>query len=186
MSAILRQALPLASAALLVIGATSAPAAAQESTSAQAARQLASALDAAKLDAIAAADPEDPTRYAAALYFAGSQLLVVSAQYAAPTLLQTKLQNKNYRDIYIDLNSASVAGTKVFIIDTGANGLQAKPDDSAVDSYEDGQHQLTLDGDWRAAKMREEEYMKIFAEGDARYARILGLLTAQVRGSGTP
>jgi type II secretory pathway pseudopilin PulG len=186
MSARFCQALSLLPVAVIVLVAAAAPRAAQDSTSAAAARQLAEALDAAKLDAIAAVDPEDPTRYAAALYFAGSQLLVVSAQYAAPTLLQTKMYEKNYRDIYIDLNSASISGSKVFIIDTNANGLQAKPDDGAVDTYEDGTRQLTLDGEWRNAKMSEDEYMKAYAAADARYARILALLSAQARGTGQP
>jgi hypothetical protein len=159
---------------------------AQATKSPAAARELTTALDAAKLEAIAAPDPEDPSRYAAALYFAGSQLLVVSAQYAAPSLLKTKLDAKNYRDIYIDLNSASVSGTKVFIIDTNANGLQAKADDGAVDTYEDGTRQLTFDGDWGAAKMKEDDYMKAFAASDTRYARILSILATQARGAGQP
>ena len=71
--------------------------------SAAAAKQLTDALDAAKLDAIAAADPSDPATFVAALYIQGSQLLVVSAKYAAPPLLTAKLKTKEYRDIYMDL-----------------------------------------------------------------------------------
>src|SRR5262245_66592 len=112
----------------LTVGAvaTVRPAVAQESKSAAAAKELVQALDTAKLDAIAAADPSDPGTFVAALYFAGSQILVVSAKYAAPPLLNTKIANKEFREIYIDLNSASVAGTKVFVIDQGINGLVAK------------------------------------------------------------
>ena len=155
---------------------------AQTPKSAGAAKELAAALDAAKLDSIAAADPSDPTAFVAALYIAGSQLLVVSAKYSAPPLLNAKLASKDFRDIYIDLNSASVAGTKVFVIDQGVDGLVAKPDGGqAADTYENGKTTLAFDGDYRKAKMSEDEYMKAFASADERYAKILALLTAQAK-----
>lgn len=158
------------------------PAVAQESKSAAAAKQLVQALDAAKLDAIAAADPADPGTFVAALYFAGSQILVVSAKYSAPPLLNTKIASKEFRDIYIDLNSASVAGTKIFVIDQGIDGLVAKPDgDQAADTYENGKTTVSFDGDWRKAKMSEDDYMKTFVSADERYAKILALLTAQAK-----
>ena len=73
----------------------SVPAAwAQESKSAALARQLGAALDAAKLDSIAAADPTAPDVFNAALYFAGAQLLVVSAKYSAPLYLLERLGKK--------------------------------------------------------------------------------------------
>jgi hypothetical protein len=150
--------------------------------SAAAAKALAAALGAAKLDAIAAADPADASTFVAALYMEGAQILVVSAKYAAPPLLVDKIKAKNYRDVYIDLNSASVAGTKVFCIDQGIDGLVFKPDnDQAADTWENGSKQLAFDGEWRKAKMSEEEYEKAFAEADERYARILELLTIQAK-----
>ena len=104
---------PLVLASFLSVGAASALA--QEGPkSAAAAKQLGETLDRLKLDAIAAPDPADATTFVAALYFQGGQLLVVSAKYSAPTLLVAKLAKKDYRDIYIDLNAASVAGSKVF------------------------------------------------------------------------
>jgi hypothetical protein len=175
-----------AAAALLTIavGAAAAvqPAVAQESKSAAAAKELVQALDASKLEAIAAADPSDPGTFVAALYFPGSQILVVSAKYAAPPLLNAKIASKDFRDIYIDLNAASVAGTKVFVIDQGVDGLVAKPGaDQAADTYENGKTTLAFDGDHRKAKMSEDEYMKAFASADERYAKILALLTAQAK-----
>lgn len=164
------------------VAAAVRPAVAQESKSAAAAKALVQALDAAKLEAIAAADPADPGTFVAALYFPGSQILVVSAKYAAPPLLTTKMAAKEFRDIYIDLNSASVAGTKVFVIDQGVDGLVAKPDGSqAADTYENGKTTLAFDGDHKKAKMSEEEYMKVFASADERYAKILALLAAQAK-----
>ena len=94
------------------------------------------------------------------------------------------MSSKNYRDIYIDLNSASVAGSKVFIIDQSCDGLVARPDgDQAADTFENGSSQLAFDGDWRKAKLSEDEYMKAFSEADQRYARILSLLAAQAKGA---
>ncbi len=177
----------LAVVPVLAICAASAPAWAQESRSVAAVKELAMAMDEAKLDSIAAVDPSDPSTFVAALYFPGSQLLVVSAKYAAPPLLMDKMTAKNYRDIYIDLNSASVAGSKVFIIDQLCDGLMAKlqGDNSAADTYENGAKQFSFDGDWRKAKISEQEYMKAFSEADERYAKMLALLTAQAKSSGS-
>ena len=156
----------------------------QDSKSAAAAKELAQALDEAKLDAIAAADPAEPGTFVAALYFPGSQILVVSAKYAAPPLLIDKIKAKNYRDIYIDLNSASIAGTKIFVIDQAIDGLVAKPEgDQAADTWEQGTNkQIAFDGKWKKANMDEDEYMKVFSAADQRYAHILTLLAAQARG----
>ena len=162
--------------------AAAVPASAQESKSAVAARALAQALDAAKLDSIAAADSANPGTFCAALYFPGSQLLVVSAKYAAPSLLTDKIAKKNYRDVYIDLSSASIPETKVFVMDSSADGLVARPDDnSGYDTVDRGPAEVAFDGDWKKAKLSEDEYMKPFSEADETYARILQLLLAQVQ-----
>ena len=161
-------------------------ASAQESKSVAAAKQLTDALDAAKLDSIAAVDPSDPNAFVAALYFQGSQLLVVSAKYSAPSLLVTKIGAKDYRDVYIDLQSASVAGSKVFIQDQLANGLAAKPtDDAAPDSWEAAGKSVTFDGDWKKAKLSEADYMKAYADADQKYAAMLSLLVKTTKRSGS-
>ena len=171
---------PYVTAAVLVLSLNGASAARQEAKSAPAVKQLTQALDAAKLDAIAAADPSEAGRFVAALYIQGSQLLVVSAKYAAPTLLTAKLKTKEFRDIYMDLSSASVAGSKIFIIDQNCDGLAPKPEsDAAPDSWESGTQQVTFDGDWKKAKLSEETYGKSFAEADERYTKIVALLMAQ-------
>jgi hypothetical protein len=175
-------------ATLFVSGAlliTPALAIAQDSKSTAAAKQLTEVLDRLKLDAIAAPDPTDAGTFVAALYFQGGQLLVVSAKYSAPTLLTAKLAKKDYREVYIDLNAASVAGSKVFVMDQTCDGLVAKPGDAAPDSWEEGTKTTVFDGDWKKAKMSENEYTKAFAGADERYARILTLLTDQARKSGS-
>jgi len=168
-------------AAVLVLSLTSA-AFAQESKSAPLAKQLAAALDAAKLDSLAAADPSKPGAFVAALFFSGSQLLVVSAKYAAPQLLNDKLAKKDYRDVYIDLNSASVPESKIFIEDLGADGLKAKRDENQpFDSYEAGGKRTSFDGDWKKQKLSEQEYMKTYSTADDQYTQMLTALLAQVK-----
>jgi hypothetical protein len=158
----------------------------EDSKSAVAAKELGEALDRAKLDAIAAPDPSDPTQFVAALYFPGAQLLVVSAKYSAPVLLTAKLGKKEYRDIYIDLSSASIPASKVFIMDQGANGLVKDPGgDQPADSWEQATKSTLFEGDWKKAKMASEaEYDKAFADADARYAQMLTLLAAEAKKSG--
>jgi hypothetical protein len=120
--------------------------------------------------------------FVAALYFSGTQLLVVSARYSAPSLLVEKMGNKNYRDVYIDLNSASVPDSKVFIEDLGADGLKPKREDNTpYDSYEAAGKRTTFDGDWKKQKLSEDDYMKIFNTADERYAQTLKALLAEVK-----
>jgi hypothetical protein len=183
-----RAALWFATAAFGVLGLLSTGTAAREdSKSSLAAKELGETLDRLKLDAIAAPDPSDPTSFVAALYFPGAQLLVVSAKYSAPVLLTAKLGKKEYRDIYIDLSSASIPASKVFIMDQGANGLVKDPaGDQPADSWEQGTKSTSFDGDWKKAKISSEaEYGKIFADADDRYAKLLALLTAEAKKSGS-
>ena len=162
---------------------TSAPA--QESKSTEFAKQLGQLLDEKKMDAIAAADAQTPGAYVAALYFPGTQLLVVSAKYSAPQLLNDKLTKKDYRDIYVDLSSAFVAGSKVFVMDTFADGRVAKPKgDNPADSIERAAGTASFDGDFKKAKMSEADYAKAFDEADTTYARFLQILIAKLK-SGT-
>jgi len=155
---------------------------AQEPKSAALAKQLAAALDAAKLDSIAAKDPAAPDVYTGALYFPGVQILVVSAKYTVPVLLDDKLAKKQYRDVYIDLNSASVPESKVFIEDVGADGLKAERNENQpYDSYEAAGKRTMFDGDWKKQKLSKDDYMKVFATADERYSRILEALLAQLK-----
>jgi hypothetical protein len=115
------------SVVLLSIAAGSALA--QESKSAPLAKQLAAALEADKIDSVAAKDPNNAGVYFGALNLPGFQLLVVADKYSVPAALDGRLARKEYRDLYIDLNS-SAPTAKIFIEDLGANGLKAKRDDN--------------------------------------------------------
>ena len=154
---------------------------AQDSESARVAKQLAAALDAAKIDSIAAKDASRPGTYVAALYFPGTQLLVISAQYSAPALLDQKLLKKEYRDIYLDLYGAPMPGTKVFIEDFGADGFKVKADaDTAPDGYETGGKRTAFDGDWKTQKLSEAEYQQTFTTASGAYSKMLTALLEQL------
>jgi hypothetical protein len=168
-------------AATLALSLTST-AFAQDSKSAPLAKQLAAALDAAKLDSVAAKDPTSPDGFVAALYFPGLELLVVSAKYSAPSLLTDKLLAKSYRDIYIDLNSASLLETKVFVEDLGADGLQVKREENKpFDSYTAGAKHTIFDSEWKAQKLSEDDYKKTFATADEKYTAMLTALLGQLK-----
>jgi hypothetical protein len=167
-------------AAALVCG--TAPASAQEPKSGALAAELAKLLDQMKVDSVAARHPGAPDQYVGALYFPGSQLLVVTARYQVPELLNTKLASKAYRDVYIDLNSASVPSTKVFVSDLGCNGLKAKRDDNQpYDTIEMGGRNLNLDGDWKRVNLSEAEYMKSYQQADEEYAKMLQALLSELK-----
>ena len=168
-------------AAVIVLSFSTA-ASAQESKSAPLAKQLAAALDAAKLDSIAAKDPSAPDIFFAALYFPGVQLLVVSGKYSVPQLLIQRLVKKEYRDTYLDLNGASVPATKLFLEDPGADGVKPKREENQpFDSYEADGKRLMFDGDWKKQKVSEQDYMKAFSAADERYTQILTALIAQLK-----
>ena len=154
--------------------------AAQESRSSQLAAELGKLLDAMKLDAIAAKVQGD--QYVGALYFAGGQLLVVKARYLVPERMDAQLAGRNYRDVYIDLNSASVPDSKILVSDLGANGLQStRRNNQPYDTVDMGGKSYAFDGDWNKAKLTEQEYMKAFQTTDAEYTRMLEALVAQLK-----
>lgn len=163
-----------------------AAARAQDLKSGDLAKQLTQLLDSKKLEVVAAADAENPGTYIAALYFPGTQLLVVSAKYSAPALLTELLARKDFRGVYVELSSASVQGSKLFVMDAYANGLLPKPSgDQPADSVDRGGTVSTFDGGWKKAKMTEADYMKSFGEADAAYVHLLQLLINHVKTSGT-
>ena len=179
MTRFLRGVLVGAAALALLLAPTAA--AAQDSKSAALATELAKLLDQLKLDSVAA-KVAAPDQYAAALYFPGSQLLVVGAKYIVPERMDVTLGEKKYRDVYIDLNSASVPQSKIFISDLGANGLQARRrGNQPFDTVDTKGKSYALDGNWGKAKISEAEYMKIFQECDQEYGKMLEALIAELR-----
>lgn len=155
---------------------------AQESKSVPLVKELTQLLEQHKLDSIAAKDPAAPDAFVAALYFPGSQLLVVSARYSVPPILAEKLAKKDFRDIYTDLNSAFVQGSKSLVIDTGADGLKPRKEETRYDSCDIGPKSLVFDGDWKKQKLNsEEDYNKAYTDADEKYAKMLAVLITQAK-----
>jgi hypothetical protein len=152
----------------------------QESKSGPIARQLTQALEAAKLDSIGAVDPSTGG-FVAALYIPGTQLLVVSGKFETPTYGTHRLSKKEFRELYMDLMGASVAGSRVFGTDVSCDGLAYRPDgDSPADTWEQASKTHVFEGA-KKAKLSDEDYLKVYSEADAQYARILALLLAQAK-----
>ena len=173
-------------AVALVVAVSCTPVAAQEpGKSVALAKELTQLLDAKKLDSIAGADSQDLGTYVAALYYPGTELLVVSAKYAAPPLLTEKIGHQNYRDVYIDLNAAAVAGTKLWVEDLFADGLVARPTggSQAADNCEIAGQKIVFNGEWKKAKMSEADYTKAYAKADEAYAHALQILINQLKSS---
>ncbi len=163
----------------------SSVAVAQEPKSAAPAKELAQLLTSKKLDSIAARMPDNREEFVGALNFPG-QLLVVWARTTAPAVVNEKLIRKDYREVYMDLNSASVVESRHFVTDLGADGLRAKPATKAgpSDSHDLGAKSIRFDGNWREDKMSEADYMKAHAEADAAYARAIQALIDEVKKAG--
>ena len=155
---------------------------AQESKSAGAAIEFVKALDSMKLDSYAVKGTA-PNEYVAALYFPGTQLLVVSAKFDSPFRADSLLQMKNYRDLYIELNSASQQQTKVFVADLSANGLRPKKDGSGYDTADIAGKSYNFDGDWKKAKISEEDYTKTYSTADEQYSQMIQALLGGLKKS---
>ena len=152
-------------------------AAPQESNKTQAlAKQLTDLMQAQKLDAIATRTGED--HFAAILFIPGVQMLVVSARYAAPPLLNEKIIGRQYRDVYLDLASASVPDSKLFIEDMQADGLRPDRDgETPFDVVTKGTGAaFSCDGDHKKKKISEDEYRRTYADFEGAYAKILAAL----------
>jgi len=146
---------------------------AQDSKSAAVAGQLTQLLDQMKLDAVAAKQGTD--QFVAALYFQGSQLLVVAAKYSTPDRLNYLIGQKQYRDVYADLSSASEQATKVFVMDLGANGLKFKRENNEpFDTVDSSGGSVAFNGE--RGKLSEDDYKKVFATSDEQYTSMLQAL----------
>jgi len=128
------------------------------------AEELVQLLNGAQLDAIAAKDSEGTDRFVAALAFPG-RLIVVSARYEVPMYVEEKISSGDYREVYLDLNGASIPDTKVLITDSGADGLVSGAE-AAADMVDTGSGAVLFDGD---------------ADAEMQYVRMLNALISEAR-----
>lgn len=168
-------------AALVAMFLVAGAGAAQEGTSGVSTQHLIRALNAAGLDAIASADPTAPGAFVAALHIDGGQLLVVRARHPSVDALTARLSARQFRDVYIDLQATPTPQGKLFIMDAGADGLPTgseQPSKADV-VYEDGTRQIMFNGA-RAQKLTADDYQQQLRDADAKYRRLLALLSDAV------
>ncbi|HJU44297.1 MAG TPA: hypothetical protein VJ691_15835 [Vicinamibacterales bacterium] len=147
-------------------------------TSAELAADLVKLMEQRNLETIAAAHPTDAGRFVAAMHIKGVQLLVISGRYSAPQLLKEHLVKSDYRQVYLDLNSAADRQGRLFITDSQANGLRVSPEKNAPFdiSWRDMTAQVLYNNDWKGQKLNEAAYRKRFAEDETEYAAMLEIL----------
>jgi hypothetical protein len=172
---------PIAAGAALLASVAVTPLQAQASKSAALVKELTDILQQRKLDSVAARHPAAPDQFVAALFFPG-QLLLVSAKTSAPAILNEKLIRREFRDIYIDLNSASIPESRVMISDGGADGLKPKREPNLpFDSRDAAGKTVQFDGNWREDRMSEQDYMTVFTQADELYVEALQALVSELK-----
>lgn len=164
----------------IFIAGLAIPALAQDPQSTGLARQLAEQLSARKLGSFAARMPDGGDEFAAVLAFPG-QMIVVWAKFSAPAVLNERLINKEYREVYIDLNSASDPESRHMVTDIGADGIRRGERNQPADAYDVGSKSTLFDGSWREDKMSEDDYDKAHADADAVYTKVLGVLIEELK-----
>lgn len=117
------------------------------------------------------------------MYVKDSQLLVVSAKYPVPVLMDQCLEAGRFRDAYMDLQGASLVTGRWFIQDLGIDGLQpTRIKDTPFDVvYKDAADYVVLDGNWQAQSLSEGDYRQRFSTADERYAQMLRVLIDALR-----
>lgn len=141
-------------------------------------------LEQLKTDTIATRDPDEPGRYIAALYVPDSpQLLVVSAPYSVPAVMDRVIAAGSYMEAYMNLQAVRDHKGHFFVVDSLADGLRRVPAaDQPFDSTTiDGAVMVMFDGKWEAQKLSDSGYNAMFAKDDARYAKMLTLLATELR-----
>lgn len=168
-------------AALILASAASTPVQAQDAKSAALANEVTTILQQRKLDSVAARHPAAADQFVAALYFPG-QLLIVTARTSAPAVLNEKLARGEFRDVYIDLNSASLPESRVMISDGGADGLRpTRLANQPFDTHDADGKSIRFDGNWREDRMSEKDYMTRFTQAEDAYVAALSALLSELK-----
>ena len=177
-------ALPLLAVIVAVLSAFAIEAA-QDGASVTATQNLIRALNQAGSESIASMDPTEPGAFVAALHIKGGQLLVVRARHPSVDALSARLAARQFRDVYMDLQATPTPQGKVFVMDSGADGLPSDSEQpSKVDVvYEDGTRQIMFNGA-RAQKQSADDYRQQLQDADAKYTRLLNVLIAALNPQG--
>ena len=132
-----------------------------------------------KVTAVSARDPADEGRFVAAM-LAGQQLLVISARYSAPALLRERILKNEHQEVYGDLHSAGDRQGRVFVIDSGADGLKLARESNDV-CWRDAEKQTIFNMDWAGQKLKEADYRRSYEADDKAYAEMLTTLIAATK-----
>lgn len=149
-------------------------------------QRLTTLLAAHHADAIAAPLPGSDDRFAAALFYPDTQLLVVSAKAPSPQLLRERLSWKQYQEIYQVLQGQAAGSGGWFLYDMKADGLRTRPDQAADTLIEGGKPAMVFDGDWKRQDLNEAHYAEALKAADARYTEVLTALIAEAEKSSSP
>ena len=117
------------------------------------------------------------------MYVPGSQLLVVGARHPSTDAVARRIGDREYQEVYLDLQRSRMPQSKFFAQDGGTDTLVGSGRDrTGVDaSYEDDVGQTLLNGDFKAQKRTSAEYDAKRADNDAKYARLLTARAVAVR-----
>lgn len=156
---------------------------AAQATSSEQAAELVRLMNARQSTVLAAADPAEPGRFVAALV-AGQQLLVIRARYAAPSVLREKILKSDYQQVYADLHGAGERQGRLFVMDSGADGLKMARESSDV-AWHDAEKQWIFNADWKGQKVKEIDYRRQFEEDEKAYADMLTTLITAIKTTST-
>ena len=175
-------------AVLMLAAGAAVPAQSQAPATGAAAKELASLLQAKKLEAIAARMPGEAGRFVAGLLVPNIQMIVISALHTRPMDTEYYLYNKDFKTAYMDLNSSALSTERIVIDDAMADGLIALPGKNlAHDSFVKDTTRQIFDGSFADPRKRNDKripqdaYMKAFAEAEGQYAKILAVLVAELK-----
>jgi len=147
---------------------------AAQASSPDLAAELVRLMNERKVTALAARDSAEDGRFVAAM-LAGPQLLVIRARYSVPALLRERLLKSEYQQVYGDLHSAGDREGRLFVVDSGADGLKLARDSSDV-SWRNAETQAIFNMDWKGQKLKEADYRQRFDEDEKVYAEMLSTL----------
>ncbi len=170
---------------LVLVGCLAAPlpVRAQTKSSAVLVKELVALLEQQQLENVAARVPGERDRFAAALYMPKSEILTVSARYTVPVLLQEQIYGRKYRDAYVALNGAGAKTGKMFIEDTGADGLTLEPGPNGRFDiiYQEVTHRTLLNGVWKDQKLSEQQYKQRFEAAEQAYVPALAAMIGELK-----
>ena len=71
----------------------------------------------------------------------------------------------------------------MFVSDLSANGLKPKKDGNLYDTADIGGRTYNFDGDWKKAKITEDDYTKTYSTTDEQYTQMIQALLAGLKKS---